>query len=99
MSSVPGDEPYDLVVPGPVSRVIAEELPEAVAWAVLEFINGPLLENPQRVGARLRGVLVGYHSAHLSTFRVRYTIDEEDHTVTIRQIKHRRDAYGPGSYT
>lgn len=99
MSQPPGDdEPYELVVPGPVGRVISEELPEGVAWAVLEFINGPLLKNPQRVGVPLRGELTGTHSAHLSTFRVRYRIDEENRSVTVRQVMHRRDAYGPGSH-
>lgn len=99
MSQLPGDdEPYELVVPGPVGRVISEELPEGIAWAVLEFINGPLLENPHGMGAPLRGELAGTHSAHLSTFRVRYKIDEENRTVTVRQVKHRRDAYGPGSH-
>ena len=93
-----GREPYDLVVPGPVGRVIGEELPEGVAWAVIDFINGRLLENPQRIGTELRGELAGIYSAHLSTFRVRYKIDEENHAVTVVQVKHRRDAYGPGSH-
>ncbi len=97
MSQLPGNEPYELVVPGPVGRAISEELPEAVAWAVIEFITGPLLESPRRVGAPLRGKLAGCHSAHLSTFRVRYEINDENRTVTVRQVKHRRDAYGPGS--
>jgi mRNA-degrading endonuclease RelE of RelBE toxin-antitoxin system len=79
VSQPPGDdEPYELVVPGPVARVISEDLPEGVAWAVIDFISGPLLENPRRVGAPLRGELVGYHSAHLGTFRVRYQIDDEN---------------------
>ena len=33
----------------------SERLPEAVAFAAFEFINGPLLENPYRVGRRLLG--------------------------------------------
>jgi mRNA-degrading endonuclease RelE of RelBE toxin-antitoxin system len=65
------------VVPGPVSRAIREELPEAVAWAVIEFANGPLVDNPRRVGAELRGHLRGIHSAHLATFRIQYVIDDE----------------------
>lgn len=93
-----GREPYDLVVPGPVGRVIREELPQGVAWAVIDFINGPLLEKPHRVGTRLRGKLAGSYSAHLSTFRIQYKIDEENRTVTDRQVAHRRDAYGPGSH-
>jgi mRNA interferase RelE/StbE len=93
-----GRELYGLVVPRPVARAIGQELPEPVAWAVIEFINGPLLENPYRAGAELRGKLAGSYSAHLSTFRIQYRIDEEGHTVTVVQVKHRRDAYGPGSH-
>jgi mRNA-degrading endonuclease RelE of RelBE toxin-antitoxin system len=87
-------KPYDIVIPGPVSRVIREELPEAVAWAVIEFVNGPLLENPHRVGAELHGHLEGIHSAHLANFRVQYEINEEDRIVTLRRVNHCRDIYG-----
>ncbi len=54
-----GREPYELVVPGPVGRVISEVLPEGVAWAVIDFINGPLLDNPRRAGTELHGKLAG----------------------------------------
>ena len=85
--------PYEIVVPGPVKRAISEELPESVAWAVIEFVNGPLLENPYRVGAELRGHLAGIYSAHLATFRVQYVIDEKTRTVTLRRVKARSDVY------
>jgi len=68
-------------------------LPEDVAWAVIEFIDGPLAENPHRVGAELRGHLKGIRSAHLGTFRLQYVISEEDHTVTVRRVEHRSDIY------
>ena len=87
MSTSAGEAPYELVVPGPVSRAIREELPEAVAWAVIEFVNGPLADNPYRVGAELRGHLRGIHSAHLATFRIQYVIDDEQRTVTLRRVK------------
>jgi mRNA interferase RelE/StbE len=54
--SAPGKpEPYEVVVPGPVRRAISEKLPEGVAWAVIEFINGPLARNPHRVGIEFAG--------------------------------------------
>lgn len=53
-------EPHEVVVPGPVRRAISERLPEDVAWAVIEFINGPLAENPHRVGTELRGHLKAF---------------------------------------
>jgi mRNA interferase RelE/StbE len=94
VSTSAGEGPYELVVPGPVSRAIREELPEAVAWAVIEFANGPLVDNPHRVGAELRGHLRGIHSAHLATFRIQYVIDDEQRTVTLRRVKARSDVYG-----
>ncbi len=44
------EPPYELVVARPAATAIAEELPEAVAAAVIELITGPLLDNPRRVG-------------------------------------------------
>ena len=85
---------YEIVIPGPVSRAIREELPEAVAWAVTEFVNGRCLKNPYPVGTELRGHLSGIYSAHLATFRIQYVISKEDRTVTLRRVKARSDIYG-----
>ena len=57
-----GDEPYEIVVARPAATTIAEELPEAVAAAVIELITGPLLENPRRLGVALRNELEGLWS-------------------------------------
>ena len=84
---------YDLVVAGPAARAIGEELPESVAAAVIEFITGSLLANPQRVGCELRNELAGIHSARRGTFRILYRIDEEQRAVTVLQVDHRRDVY------
>lgn len=53
------DARYELVVTAPAARAIREKLPEAVAFAVTDFITGVLLDNPKRVGAPLRGELEG----------------------------------------
>lgn len=84
---------YDLVVSGPAARAIGEELPESVAAAVIDFITGSLLVNPQRVGRELRNELAGIHSARRGTFRVLYRIDEEQREVVVLQVDHRRDVY------
>jgi mRNA interferase RelE/StbE len=68
-------------------------LPEAVAFAAHEFIAGPLLDNPQRVGKRLGPPLQDRHSARRGTYRVIYRIDEEQHTVTVVAISPRADSY------
>ncbi len=50
---------YDIIVTPPARRAIQSTLPEAVAHAVIEFITGPLLDKPRRVGAPLRFELEG----------------------------------------
>jgi mRNA-degrading endonuclease RelE of RelBE toxin-antitoxin system len=73
---------------------LAETLPESVAAAVWQFVSGPLLDNPHRVGKRLRFELEGYYSARRGQYRVIYRIDEDDVIVEVVTIAHRADAYG-----
>lgn len=86
---------YEIVVTAPAARAIQETLPESVAFAVIEFITGPLLENPRRLGAPLRGELEGIWSARRGTYRILYRIDEENREVIILRIGHRGDIYRP----
>lgn len=74
-------------------RAIQRDLPESVAGACLEFILGPLAENPHRVGKPLRGELEGLHTARRGEFRVIYRIEDEQVVVYVVTIRHRRDAY------
>ena len=76
-------------------RQLTEQLPEAVAAAAYEFIVGPLLDNPHRVGKQLRPPLDDRHSARRGTYRVIYRIDDHRRTVTVVDVAHRRDAYRP----
>lgn len=85
--------PYELIVAGPAARSISDQRPEAVAVAVIDFITGPLLDNPQRVGHELRHQLAGVRSARLGTFRVLYRIDDDLHEVTVLRVDHRGDVY------
>lgn len=73
-----------------------EQLPEAVAWAVIAFCEGPLAENPHRVGKALRQQLTGLHSARRGEYRIIYRIDDSVVTIDIVRIRHRRHAYRPG---
>jgi mRNA interferase RelE/StbE len=79
------DAPYELVVTAPAARAIREKLPEAVAFAVIDFITGPLLDNPKRVGAPLRGGVEGIWSARRGTYRVLYRVDEDKHSVPAKR--------------
>ena len=44
------DRRYELIIAPTAKKELAEQLPESVAFAVYEFIIGPLLDNPHRVG-------------------------------------------------
>ena len=86
--------PWDLVVARPARQAI-DRLPAKIAVAVLDYLLGPLLENPHRVGKPLRGDLTGLHSARVGAYRVVYEIDLDSHTVRVIYIDHRSDIYRP----
>jgi mRNA interferase RelE/StbE len=85
--------PYTLRATPTVRRALAETLPEPVAVAAFEFIIGPLLENPYRVGKRLLPPLDDRYSARRGTYRVICRIDDDARVVTVVDIGHPRDVY------
>lgn len=88
--------PYGLGTAPPARRAMAERLPGEVAAAAAEFITGPLLTNPQRVGRPLGQELAGIYSARLGRdWRVLYEIDDTHHVVIVLDIRHRSTAYRP----
>ena len=84
---------YELVISPTARRKLTEHLPESVACAAHEFIVGPLLDNPQRVGKRLRSPFDDRRSARRGTYRVIYRIDDAHHRVTVVVVVRRSDAY------
>ena len=86
---------YELVVTPPAARAISEELPEAVAAAVIEFLTTSLIREPRRVGKQLRRELAGIWSARRGTYRVLYRIREDPREVILLRIEHRSDVYRP----
>lgn len=86
-------ERYRLVISPTARRQLSEVLPEAAAFAAYEFIIGPLLDNPYRVGKRLDPPLDDRYSARRGTYRVMYQIDDHNHVVTVVGVVPRRDAY------
>ena len=87
-------EPYELGTAPPARRAIAERLPPEVAAAAVEFITGPLLVHPQRVGKALGEELAGVHSARLGRdWQVLHEIDRARRTVIVLDIRHRATAY------
>jgi len=87
------EPPYQLQVARPAARAIANELPEAVAAAVIGLITGELLRAPRTVGKPLQRELDGRWAARRGSYRVLYAIDEQARVVTVLAAEHRRDVY------
>ena len=83
------------VVPSATARRGLRRLPAKGAAALVQFIDGPLCENPWRLGKELRGELAGLRSARRGEYRVIYRIREPEHVIEVISVSHRRDAYRP----
>jgi mRNA interferase RelE/StbE len=76
-------------------------LPLAVATAVIEFLTGALLDDPQKIGQpspaprrpMARMPLAGYQFVRRGAYRVVYRIDDAARTVHVIRIDHRSSAY------
>ena len=93
MSEQSAAEPYVLRTTPTVRRALTESLPEAVAAVAYEFITGPLLREPYRLGKRLLPPLDDRFSVRRGTYRIIYRIDDKARTVTVVDVGHRRDVY------
>ena len=76
-----------------VWRALSETLPGAVVAAAYEFMTGPLLTDPYRVGKRLLPPLDDRLSARRGTYRILYRVDDRARVVTVVEAAHRRDVY------
>ena len=85
---------WELIVAPSAERSLAR-LPEKAAAAVVEFMVGPLTEDPRRVGHRLRGELEGLWAARRGPYRVAYEIEEPAREVRVLRVDHRADDYRP----
>ncbi len=70
------EDNYELIVARPAACAIADNRPEAVSAAVIDFITESLIGNPRRMGRELRNELAGIHSARRGSYRVLHRIDE-----------------------
>jgi mRNA interferase RelE/StbE len=91
---VSGAVPYRLVVTATAEPPLSR-LPEAVAAAVVEFVVGPLVDSPRRMGHPLVRELAGLWSARRGPYRIVYEIVDEQREVTVFRIDHRADIYRP----
>ena len=93
MSRELAGDPYELRTTSTVRRALSETLPESVAAAAYEFITGPLLADPHRIGKRLLPPMGDRFSARRGTYRVISRIDDKARVVTVIDVAHRRDVY------
>ncbi len=84
-------DPYQVQNTARAARDL-QRLPEKIATACVEFILGPLVENPRRVGKPLRDELVGLRSARRGDYRVVHAIVEDTRPIQIVHIDRRNDA-------
>lgn len=64
-----------------------------MAWVVYEFVRGPLVAAPYRVGKTLAAPLADTFSARRGSFRVLYEVDDAARTVTVTAVQHRAEVY------
>jgi mRNA interferase RelE/StbE len=93
VSNQPAEDLYELRTTSTVRRALGETLPEAVAAAAYEFITGPLVREPYRVGKRLLPPMDDRFSARRGTYRIISRIDDKSRAVTVVDVDHRRDVY------
>jgi len=65
------------------------------AAAAVEFMLGPLVADPKRVGHLLRGGLQGLWAGRRGPYRVVYELDEAVREVRVLRVDHRADIYRP----
>ncbi|AHD24120.1 toxin RelE (plasmid) [Rhodococcus pyridinivorans SB3094] len=85
---------YDVAIASPARRSLSR-LPGRIVHAVVEFISGPLAENPHRLSKPLRNDLAGLRSARRGDYRILLRVDEEHRTILIVDIDHRAHIYRP----
>lgn len=73
------------------ARNAVATLPVGVVSAIVEFIYGPLAENPRRVGKPLTNELTGTYSARRGSYRILYRLDDDLIVVEVIKIGHRGD--------
>ena len=85
-------DPYRLRIARPAARALTDQLPEKVAHAVYEFITGPLLDEPHRIGKPLGPPMASAWTARRGSYRMLYLLDDTNRVVKVTAIRHRSDA-------
>ena len=85
-------DPYSVQITARAERDL-QRLPEKIATARVEFLFGPLAENPGGVGKPLRVELVGLHSARRGDYRVVHGVRDDTLSIEIVHVGRRSDVY------
>ena len=72
-----------------------DRLPPKIATATVEFMLGPLVEAPRRVGHPLQRELTGLWSARRGAYRIVCELNEAELVLNVIRIDHRADVYRP----
>lgn len=83
---------WTLVVAPSAERSLAR-LPEKAATAIVEFLLGPLIDDPLRVGRALRGDLEGLYVSRRGPYRVVLAVERSARRIEVLRIDHRADVY------
>ncbi|HVW44175.1 MAG TPA: type II toxin-antitoxin system RelE/ParE family toxin [Amycolatopsis sp.] len=77
----------------PAARRRLAKLPLSAASALYEHLTGPVAGNPYRLGKPLDEPFHEVWTARRGEYRALYSIDDDQRTVTVLAVAHRRDAY------
>ena len=81
-----------LVVIASLATRDIDRLPMKVAAAALEAIQS-IAADPRRMGKPLHLELAGQWSARRGPYRIMYSIDDSNDTITVIAVAHRADVY------
>jgi mRNA interferase RelE/StbE len=82
--------PYEVRISARAERDLLH-LPEKIGAACLDFIFGPLADDPHRLGGVLSGQLAALRSARRGSYRTVYSLDDEP--LRIVHTDHRGNVY------
>jgi mRNA-degrading endonuclease RelE of RelBE toxin-antitoxin system len=90
---------YSVRIAGGVLRTLQAGPPRGIplnaAWAIFEFIHGPLSQDPWRVSKSLHDELEGFRGVRRGEYRVIFRIDEEERVIRVVRVDHRSGIYRP----
>lgn len=87
-------ETYRVEFAGAARRDL-RRVPPRIVPAIIEFVYGDLVREPQRVGKPLRRELEGLWGARRGPYRIQYEIIDDRVLVLVIHVHHRGDAYRP----